>query len=278
MDSLSALETPGDAGDRPAYPVEVSRPALERLSGDALAIPHLRSVLDLAIAERATFLFHPLGSDQGWRARFGRELNATDDRAAFGNDPRDVPIVDGRHITPFRVNAGGAVRRIGLRALSRRLDAARIRTPRLAYRDVASATNRLTLLAGILPAGCVSTHTVFCLRTRHRLADLHLLSGFFNSLVVNYLVRLWVTTHVTTAIVERLPIPTRGQAPEACRTISAIARRLSRRHAVDDWALLNARIAALYQLTSDEFAYVLETFPLLPRHERDAALTVFREL
>ena len=37
--------------------------------------------------------------------------------------------------------------------------------PRLAYRDVAGATNQLTLIAALLPAGCVSTHTVFCLRT-----------------------------------------------------------------------------------------------------------------
>ena len=80
--------------------------------------------------------------------------------------------------------------------------------PRLAYRDVASATNRLTLIAAILPAGCVSTHTVFCLRTPLPLRDQHFLCGLFNSFVVNYLVRLRVTTHVTTATVEQLPIPT----------------------------------------------------------------------
>ena len=37
---------------------------------------------------------------------------------------------------------------------------------RLAYRDVASATNRLTLIAALLPPGTVSTHTVFCLKNR----------------------------------------------------------------------------------------------------------------
>ena len=60
----------------------------------------------------------------------------------------------------------------------------------------------------MLPAGCVSTHTVFCLRTPLPLARQHFLCGLFNSFVVNYLVRLRVTTHVTTATVERLPIPT----------------------------------------------------------------------
>jgi hypothetical protein len=59
----------------------------------------------------------------------------------------------------------------------------------------------------VLPGGCVSTHTVFCLRTPLPSRDQYFLCGLFNSLVVNYLVRLRVTTHVTTATVEQLPIP-----------------------------------------------------------------------
>ena len=70
-----------------------------------------------------------------------------------------------------------------------------------------NATNRRTLIAAILPRGCVSTHTVFCLRTPLPSDTQHLLCGLFNSFVVNYLVRLRVTAHVTTGTVERLPIP-----------------------------------------------------------------------
>ena len=101
--------------------------------------------------------------------------------------------------------------------------------PRLAYRDVASATNRLTLIAAVLPPHCVSTHTVFCLRTPLPPHAQHLLCGLFNSFVVNYLVRLRVTTHVTTGTVEQLPIPTSEAAPAACREIAALARLLARR-------------------------------------------------
>ena len=73
----------------------------------------------------------------------------------------------------------------------------------------------------MLPAGCVSTHTVFCLRTPLPSPAQHFLCGLFNSFVVNYLVRLRVTTHVTTATVERLPIPTRdGCAAPPCREIA----------------------------------------------------------
>ena len=143
----------------------------------------------------------------------------------------------------------------------------------LAYRDVASATNRLTLIAAVLPAGCVSTHTVFCLRTPLPLGDQHFLCGLFNSFVLNYLVRLRVTTHVTTGIVERLPVPHSGEIPGLFGEIAGIARRLARRPHPGALARLNALVAGLYQLSPDEFAHVLSTFPLVPIEERNAALS-----
>ena len=78
---------------------------------------------------------------------------------------------------------------------------------RLAYRDVASATNRLTLIAAIVPARAVTTHTLFCLKTRLPLAEQHVLCALLNSFVANYLIRLRVNTHVTVALVSRLPVP-----------------------------------------------------------------------
>ena len=149
------------------------------------------------------------------------------------------------------------------------LDAARYERPRLGYRDVASATNRLTLIAAVLPADCVSTHTVFCLRTPLPLAAQYFLCGLFNSFVVNYLVRMRVTTHVTTATVERLPIPRKDDSPRAFREIAALARHLSRRDDRAAAARLQASVAALYQLTPDEFAHVLGTFPLIAKEERE---------
>src|SRR5207245_10571339 len=113
-----------------------------------------------------------------------------------------------RELTAARHGIAGADAR-------RLLKPARHERPRLGYRDVASATNRLTLIAAILPAGCVSTHTVFCLRTPLRSRAQHFLCGLFNSFVVNFLVRLRVTTHVTTATVEQLPMPTALSAPAA---------------------------------------------------------------
>jgi hypothetical protein len=188
-----------------------------------------------------------------------------------------LPVVDGRHVEPFRVALGAIDRSVGAADARRLLRSDRHQHPRLGYRDVASAANRLTLIAAVLPAGCVSTHTVFCLRSALPGRAHHFLCGLFNSFVVNYLVRLRVTTHVTTATIERLPIPTELSASGAFAEISALARLLARRRDDAAFARLNARVARLYQLSAAEFDHILDTFPLIPIAQRREALRMLVE-
>jgi hypothetical protein len=207
-------------------------------------------------------------------------LNATEDREWLRRDGQGLPVIEGRAIEPFRVNLKLASRSMASRDARARLGDRPDRT-RLAYRDVASAGNRLTLIAALLPARSVSTHTVFCLRTPLPVQAQHFLCGLFNSFVVNYLVRLRVATHVTTAIVERLPVPRSGYAPAVFEEIAAIARLLGGPEpapstiAAEALARLQARVGKLYQLTRDEFAHVLATFPLVSLEDRDAAFRAF---
>jgi hypothetical protein len=272
---LASLEA---ASDQPTsmsswFRVRLTPAFLHRVSGEAMNIPEFRTAADVAIVERAITLFPPLGSDGGWAARFGRELNATDDRGHFGAS--GLPVVDGKHIEPFRAHADATQRFINAGSALRLLPSAPFDHARLAYRDVASATNKLTFIAAILPAGCVSTHTLFCLRNRFPRSAQHFLCGLFNSLVVNYLVRMRVTTHVTTATVERLPIPPPGYSPSAEHKIAALARLLARRHDRGAWTQLQSCVAELYQLTPAEFAHVLGTFPLIAKEDRDAAYNTY---
>ena len=314
IDNPADLESAGElpAQTRDWFPVRLTPALVERLSGPDLAIPAFRSATDVTIVERAASLFAPLGSAAGWGASFGRELNATDDRDALqpvdrsvgwanisggvGANPagslelanpagrgrrkpdfKTLPVVEGKHLDPFHARLGTVAYRISAAEAQRRLPSNAYLRPRLAYRDVASATNRATLIAAVLPGGCVSTHTVFCLRTRLPLEAQHFLCGMFNSLVVNYLVRLRVSTHVTTAIAERLPIPTREQVPSAFGTIAALARLLARRVDRAAFGRLNALVAKLYQLSHADLTHVLATFPLLPEEERDEVLQDFRD-
>ncbi|MGE5242677.1 MAG: Eco57I restriction-modification methylase domain-containing protein [Betaproteobacteria bacterium] len=270
--TLASAEEP-DAGGSTWFPVRVTPALLRKISGEALSIPDLRSPIDLAILERAASLFPGLGSPAGWKVRFGRELNATDDRGHLRAGGAGLPVVEGKQLRPFGVDLAAAALRIADGTAGRLLPARGFERPRLAYRDVASATNRRTLIAAVLPAGCVSTHTVSCLRTPLPLADQHLLCGLFNSLVVNYLVRLRVTTHVTTAVVEGLPVPRRDDAPRRCRRIEALARRLARRPDPSAAAEIDLIVAGLYQLSGRELEHVLSTFPLVPAADRE---TVWR--
>jgi hypothetical protein len=269
-----ALDKAGDPSAASEwFRVRLTPAFIQRVSGDALTIPELKTNVDVTIAERAATLFPPLGSDAGWSGRFGRELNATDDRRHFGRT--GLPIVEGKHIEPFRTHLDRCTQRIAAGQAKRLLSAARFDRPRLAYRDVAGPANKATLIATILPAGCVSTHTLFCLRTPLPLSLQYFLCALFNSLFVNYLVRMRVTTHVTTATVERLPIPPPDYSPSAQREIAAIARLLSRRHNRNLWIRLQLLSAQLYQLTPAEFAHVMSTFPLVAEADRNAAKEIY---
>lgn len=271
-----------DSGSPGWFRVHLTAELLQRLSGPARTVPELRTPTDVAIVERATASFPPLGSADGWHVQFGRELNATDDRDVLRPRGDGLPVVEGKLLRPFAVDLQSATRSIHADDAAQRLGS-RVRRARLAYRDVASSTNRQTLIAALLPAACVSTHTVFCLKTSLVLADQYCLCGLFNSYMVNYLVRLRVSTHVTTAIVEQLPIPTRDARPIELRRIAWYGRALSRRRGrqtdADTRELLvrlNAVVAAAYRLSTDEYAHVLDTFPLVPKDERARALAFYR--
>ena len=121
-------------------------------------MPELATEMDLAIVETISHSTPRLGSRDGWNVAFGRELNASDDRGLFvpivaASTGR--PVIEGKQIDPFRV----AVNRSQLEVRSSAATDLRVpRRARLAYRDVASATNKLTLIAAVLPSEVVTTH------------------------------------------------------------------------------------------------------------------------
>ena len=206
IDDPAMLERIPDAGDRKGdrtHPITLT-PAL--LS--ALAIPDLRSEADVGILEGIVHRIPRLCDADGWSVRFGRELNATDDRPHFHAGRTGLPVLEGKHIEPFRVHLARTRTRIAEKDATRLLDAtATFMRQRLAYRDVASSTNRLSLIAAILPAGVVTTHSLFCLKTRLAGDNQAFLCGMLNSFVANYLVRQVMTTHLGSSTVERLRVP-----------------------------------------------------------------------
>ena len=268
-----------------APPVRLSRAFLERWDPSHLTMPALATPLDAGIAWRA-LASPPLSAPTGWGVRFGRELNATDDGAHFvarrvGTSTRArtalLPVVEGKHLRPFGLALDAIERGIDPGTAAALLDpGASFGVTRVCYRDVASFSNRLTLIAALLPAGTVSTHTVFCAKQALSPPDAWCLVGLLNSLMANYLVRLQMSTHVTAALMARLPVPRPKPGSSDAREMAALSERLSRTTLegdVDAYARLNALAARLYGLSADEYRHIVSTFPLLPEEVRSAMLS-----
>jgi hypothetical protein len=273
----AALEAIGD--DRMvSFPVRLATGFVERISGPDLAIPEIRTNADVALLEGICERYQPLAARDGWNATFGRELNATDDSRHFADTNSGISVVEGKQVEPFRVRLERSRHWISEAVLAREFQKRTgWRRARLAYREVAGATNRLTLIAAIVPAGVVTTHTVYCLKTPLNSAEQAFLCGVLNSFVANYLVRLFVTTHVTAATMQRLRVPHLGPDDPLFQEIASLAVRLSKWGEIrtPDQAHLQGAVAKAYELNKQEFSHILATFPLVDQADREAALRNF---
>jgi hypothetical protein len=268
--------------ERERAPVVITRSFVARLSGaDDLGVPGLRTDTDLRIVEGISARWPWMGSAGGWHAEFGRELNATDDGGSFKPYSGAVtarPVLEGKQIEAFRTAVNTCRYELPDGTLAHRVP----RRARLAYRDIASATNKLTLIAAVVPARAVTTHTLFCLRSRLSLDAQHVLCALLNSFVANYLIRLRVNTHVTVALVARLPMPVLTPRHRAFARMASRARALA--HAggrIDDmpeYAETQALAAHAYGVSEDDLRHILDTFPLISTHAKYRTMREFSQM
>jgi hypothetical protein len=281
IDDPALLDRVPDQGDsrEPIYPITLTRALITKIAGECATIPELQTGQDLAILERIVDRFPRLGDKSGWNAKFGRELNATDDKPHFRRTfrtTRGVAVLEGKHIEPFIAHPEQSTLAIEEHTAASLIDPVRsFRRARLAYRDVASSTNKLSLIAAIVPRGVVTTHSLFCVKSLHREDEMEYLCGMLNSFVANYLVRQVMTTHLGSTTVENLRLPKMTSDSTAFQQIVSLARTLRTGPAPSQAARLQAAAAHAYELTAEEFARVLDTFPLVPESERSAALAAF---
>jgi hypothetical protein len=190
---------------------------------------------------------------------------------------------------------------------------------RLAFRDVARNTDLRTMIATVLPRGVFCPHTVALERVYEPYVDegqkLHanncplddkrrcVLAVFFNSFVLDYLVRLQVTAHLSFFYVYNLSLPSIGPNTSVFHQLAERAARLIgttgdfndllkkvfgdkatyESHGVHDErerlklrAEIDAMVANLYELSEEEFAHILSTFPLVPTDIKTLTLDTFR--
>ena len=276
----AALDRIPDDGVQPdrVYPIILTRPFIEGFSREHYVIPDLRSPIDLQIVEKIVSTVPSLDDPACWGVRFGRELNATDDRPSFHSRRRRPPDPGGQASgTVHRrcrcsdlvdtTGRGGPACRSASHIPARASGVSRYRQrdkPTYAHRDGPAAD-------------VLTTHTIFCLTTSLDPSVQIFLCGMLNSYVANFLVRLRVTTHVTTAIMEQLRVPRAGrQSPDFVRVLALTTRLLEARGTDDSaHAELQAIAGRMYGLSREEFSHVLETFPIVPVDRRRAALNAF---
>lgn len=227
-DEADAIPEPGAPEETATLPLRLTPEVIITLGGPTRRWLDLRQPSDL---EWLTSLrrFPALGSPEGWHVSFSRELNASDDNHLFqhrGPGQKGHLVAEGKHIGPFTFDRSGPSQVIDYKALASRMPDRRYAQDRLAYRDVSAVGNTNALVAAIIPAGIVTTHTLFCLRTPVPLEQQHFLCGLFNSAVFDRLVRLEMGSHVTTTLVENLPVPL-WTGSSVQREIAAVAKDLA---------------------------------------------------
>lgn len=157
------------------------------------------------------------------------------------------------------------------------------RHARIAFRDVARATDTRTLIAALVPGGRVIVHQApYLLRTKGSVHDEAYLLGVLCSMPLDWQARRTVELHMTFEQLNQLTIPDPGEGHPVRDRVVEIAGRLA---AVDEryaeWAAevgvpvgsakddatkqdliceLDACVAHLYGLDESDLAVIYETF------------------
>ena len=185
---------------------------------------------------------------------------------------------------------------------------------RMAFRDVTASTNERTVIATVLPPKCFCPHTVSLeqvyfdvVNKQGHSSESYLdhsqrlyVAGLFNSYVFDWLIRNSVNAHVSFFFVYNTPVP-RLTASDSrfapiviraarliCTTpeFDALAKEVGlKMHQLLESAErarlraeLDGLVAHLYGLTEDEFAHILNTFPLVAEPVKQAARNAFRDV
>jgi len=184
---------------------------------------------------------------------------------------------------------------------------------RQAYRRIASATNERTIISTMLMPGVMTTYGLQYIdieaggvdaRHNRRMRSVYC-TAVFNSFAFDFLVRIRMSDSLSQFFIKQTPVPRLTESdPEFRPIVERAAKLICTTPEFDDLATevfgkrathkthgaieshervrlrweLDALVARLYDLTEDEFAHILGTFPLVPVSDRDDTLACYRAL
>jgi hypothetical protein len=282
------------------------------LSPDLLSLTEFKNAEEIAIARK--FLKFPRLDEEfpeKWNVVLAQELNMTADSSLFHKErsAERLPLVQGGMFHQFEAalaepkfwikEAEGRLAVLGReKDIGQRLP---YQTYRLAHRRIARSTDERSVIACVLPPGRFCADTAQTTREAIEPGPLLFLTAVLNSFVVDWELRLRITTHVDMHFVYAIRVPRLTSADPAfaplmkrgaqltCVTpeFRALAKEagLGSHHQSatesGERARLRAEIdglaAHLYGLTESEFAHILSTFPLVSESVKLMARNAFRD-
>lgn len=227
------------------------------------------------------------------RTTFRRELNASDDKDCWTRDrePPDSPGPVLAMLGPFDAFSYSPMAWLLPEAESR---PELTRTPwgrwRVAIRDRANQKDERICIAAIIPPSAATCHYLnVCSEPTEDVRAVIVVAAIANSLLLDYIARPFVGTHMSSGILKKLPWALSDEAladsdlrddvlrltcirpeydglPEAAG-FSNVAPALTLPDRAACRARLDARVARLYRLSSKDFAHVLGWFRLLDQDQ-----------
>ena len=292
--------------------VKLTKNYLSIVGGKDLLIPEVRTEQERDLLLRLYQLFpRPGATGSGWKFNFRRELDMTNDSAHFlaaehvhsqvakhiGKTPtatsgRLLPLYEGRMVHQFDNTAKAYEAGHGRSAIWRASPPnSRNVAPhyfvnedyagkkgwreslRAGYCEISGHANERTVLACLIPASSVCGNKVPVLQPETSDLSTHLLwISLANSLVVDWMMRRWVSTTVNQFYWQNIPLPPRGSTSSAERLLIDAAKKLHAPSQRNDTsallgqrallrAVIDATVLDLYQVSDRELVLILEDFP-----------------
>jgi hypothetical protein len=322
---------------------------VRKFAPDSLSVMEFKSQADIDITAKIYGENPLLGVvlPEAWNVKFSIEFMSNTDAPRFQEiTGKGVPVIAGRNFFQYDDGLLPSDREIPVAHLEQLYasGAQKWQEYRLVFRDIAASTNERTCISSLIapPSACLETARLIYVEDTgsrdagEQLSVLTALLGVLNSVVIDFLMRQMVTSHLSQHIMSRLPIPRFSRGHRLAGLIVARAARLSclsegfatmwgllcrkewssarfwggqptaygpweeqeirqrlaesAKELTAEWgphcgvhdrmpdrrdtgdraqlrAEIDAYVAHLYGLSHDEFAYILDTFPVLKRKE-----------
>lgn len=224
--------------------------------------------------------------------KFSRDFDANKESSKFKSiesaNENSVWLYEGKTIEQFEIKPNKVKFFVDSKAMQSKKNED-YKYYRIAFRDVASSTNKRSLIATLLPYNSTGTYSLWIQRECHKTnIDLQLfMLGFINSYVLDFMIRQIISIHVNLPFSSQLPIPDIQNIKDSVNIIQISKELLKENkgyyndlenlapgnvyHGYEHDELiaeLNARVMIDFNLTRQEVVTLMHTFESA-KHKKD---------